>query len=305
MSKQNRTYGAALQDLDSFVTGLREKQAADGLPLGGDQGDKDTTHPSKSVDNQEQAGTEGARSAENESDISKDVPGVNINDVPAAEANKPAAMAGLTTAATTGQDGANETPGAKSDKHDPGTAHPVEMDGTENGQKTAALIHASIETYGVEKTAGELALMVTEELTGAVSTAVPAAVKTAAEAGQAAGEQLSVEINSNMPTILNNLEKLASDHAASLFDYYAGIEAQAEIAPHDPLPQEAAILGLPDGLPDLLHRRIRRGDRRVELHAVNAERHTLPVLVNVGLRVPQLGPRAAVTRQLGTVGVFE
>lgn len=243
MSANTRTFGAALEDLDKFVTELREKQAAE-LPLGGDQGDKDTTHPSTTVDNQEQAATEGARSAENEADISKDVPGVNINDVPAADANKPAAMENLTTAEDTGDDPSNETSGVKFDKDDPGTAHPAEMDGTENGKSASIneMIEQSIAQFGVEKTAAEMLKLVQGELHPGTQ-----AAKQAAEAGAADADALVREIEQNVPTVLDNLDKMAAAYASNLYDYYAGIEAQhalnkqaeGEEIPEEPMPGEA------------------------------------------------------------------
>ena len=244
-STKKVTYGAAMDDLDKFVTELREKQAAEGAPLGGDQGNKDTTHPSKSVDNQEESATEGSRSAENEADISKDVPGVNINDVPADEANAPAAMESITTAADTGDDPSNETGGTKSDKDDPGTTHPAEMDGTENGQKSAAQaadekLDAAIKEHGLAKVAAELADMVLEE-TGQT----PEQIKAATDAGaQAATQTVEDMVNANVPQIMDNLDKMASDCAAKLLDYYAGIEEQQKSAmlpgegapPEEPMP---------------------------------------------------------------------
>lgn len=242
MTAHARTFGAALDDLDKFVTTLREKQAAE-LPLGGDQGDKDTEHPSKSVDNQEQPATEGARSAENEADISKDVPGVNINDVPAADANKPAAMESLTTAKDTGDDPANETSSVKSDKDDPGTSHPAEMDGTENGKSASVqqVIEQSISQFGVEKTAAEMLRLVQDELQPTTQ-----AAKQAAEAGAADADELAQQVGQNLPHILDNLDKMASVYASNLFDYYAGIEAQHALnkkaegeAPEEPMPGDA------------------------------------------------------------------
>jgi len=222
----SRSYGAALANLDQFVTELREKQAAE-LPLGGDQGDKDTTHPSKAVDNQEEAATEGSRSAEHEADISKDVPGVNINDVSPEEAHKPAAMENLTTAETTGKDPAVETASVKTDKDDPGTTHPAEMDGTENGLKSAAEIaEYACAQYGVEKAAAAMTISVMNELLGN-SDDVDELSKQAAAAGESDANAMAQEIQENMPQILGNLEKMASVYADHFSSYYGALLEKA------------------------------------------------------------------------------
>lgn len=229
-----KTNAAVLDDLNTFLEDLRTKQAAE-APLGGDQGDKDTTHPSKTVDNQEQGATEGSRSAENEADISSDVPGVNINDVSAEEANKEAKPVGQTTAATTGEDPSNETESVKFDKEDPGTSHPSEMNGTENGKNAGAKgdqknpVDDLIAKHGLEKVATELADLVIEETGGEPTDQEKKAAAEAANAGAGAADDLvDRQINENLPQIFSNLDKSAAAMANDLAHFYIGIQHSAQ-----------------------------------------------------------------------------
>lgn len=230
-----KTYGSMLDNLNQYVSELREKQAAD-------QGDVDTTHPSKNVDNGTIPATEGARSAENDKDITEDVPGENINDVPAADANGPSGDTVNTTAALSGDDPANETAGTKDTKDDPGTTHPA---------KTAAeVVDAVVKEDGIEKVASELVNLVREDLTS-FETQVKEAHAAGVDAGQA--EQIK-----------ENLNKYASACAEGLKGYYEGLaeklaeageepmpgDAQAEGAlPVEDLQQLAAVAETPEGMP--------------------------------------------------------
>ncbi len=72
-----QTHQSVLQLMDTFLkeAELREK-AATNLDLAGDA---KSTHPSANVDDKTKPAQEGARSAENEADVRKDVPDT-IND---------------------------------------------------------------------------------------------------------------------------------------------------------------------------------------------------------------------------------
>jgi len=225
-------YSDALNDIDKYVASIREKQAS--------EGDVDTTHPSKSEDDSTMVGTEGARSSENEADITASVPGVNINDVPAQEAHQSANMENLTEAALTGEDPANETSSVKTTKDDPGTTHPSEMDGTEN-KSASALVNASdmvtvaIKEHGTVKIASELVNMVADDLV-----TLDTQIKEAAVAGFIASHQKqAAEGDVSLKTVEGNLNKFASNCAANLQDFYAGVaEKVAEDMPEEGMPGE-------------------------------------------------------------------
>ena len=70
-----KTHGSVLEHMDAFLervrTGELGKEASANLDLAGDA---KSTHPSAKVDDGTKPATEGSRSAENESDVKKDVP---------------------------------------------------------------------------------------------------------------------------------------------------------------------------------------------------------------------------------------
>jgi hypothetical protein len=95
-----------------------------------------THHPVKSVDDQTSDAHEGARSAENTSDVKKQIPAGGVDSAP----NKPPAQKGQQfnvglSSASTGEDPAHEDD-YKGTKDDPGTAHPAK---TEDGEKYSSM----------------------------------------------------------------------------------------------------------------------------------------------------------------------
>lgn len=99
------------------------------------QGDSGTSHPSKSTDDGTQEATEGARSAENSSDVKSDVPGQSV-DSASEDKMTGASENPLTTAKMTGEDPANETASASGliggdagkDSEGKDTSHPAKVD---------------------------------------------------------------------------------------------------------------------------------------------------------------------------------
>ena len=128
--------GSAMDNIDAMlkrVANAQEKGAEANTEAGGYQGE--TTHPVKGVDDRTDDAQEGARSAENTSDVKDD------QGSPAVDATAPGTPGGQDSAqlnigtnqSATGEDSAVETDSAKGGKDDPGTqrgqtAHPARTD---------------------------------------------------------------------------------------------------------------------------------------------------------------------------------
>ena len=76
MPTNKQTHISAVQMMDSFLHAVDMEKQASNLDLAGDA---KSTHPSANVDDGTRPASEGARSAENEADVKKDVP-ATIND---------------------------------------------------------------------------------------------------------------------------------------------------------------------------------------------------------------------------------
>lgn len=236
MSKQgaSKSYGTVLAELDSFL-GQLSKSAAE-------EGDKDTAHPSKGVDDQDRPATEGARSAENERDVTAMVGVQNINDAAPATDEEPDAVA-MTTAKTTGKDPANETASVKSTKDDPGSSHPSAKVAEFLGQ-----VKSACAKFGAEKIATEIGNSLMADIAvlsdNAEKQASENGLEQAAAAGSNQAEVMFKEaMAETMPNILSYVEKQASEAAVMLRDFYAGVEQgaqkKAEGNPEEGIPGEA------------------------------------------------------------------
>jgi hypothetical protein len=95
-----------------------------------------TSHPVKSVDDSTSDAHEGARSAENTSDVKKQVPAGGVDSAPnkTPKQQKQQFDVGITSAAT-GEDPSHEDD-YKGTKDDPGTSHPAK---TEDGEKYSSM----------------------------------------------------------------------------------------------------------------------------------------------------------------------
>lgn len=76
MPENKQTHGSMVEMMDTFLHEVDLEKQASNLDLAGDA---KSTHPSANVDDGTQAASEGARSAENEADVKKEVPDT-IND---------------------------------------------------------------------------------------------------------------------------------------------------------------------------------------------------------------------------------
>lgn len=144
-----------LASIEAFLAETSKTAEAHTEP--GSQGGT-TTHPSKSVDDQTQTATEGARAAENTRDVKKDQGPPSVDSTAEATAKK--ADNGGTAAADQVQIGTKkgptgtDVPSAKPGKADPGSTHPARTDNNAlNGGKYAA---SDIEHDPLEKLAAEL-----------------------------------------------------------------------------------------------------------------------------------------------------
>jgi hypothetical protein len=127
--------------MDTIRSWAEERGMAKGAAEMGSTG---TSHPSTAVDDQDAPAQEGARAAENESDVKAQIPGETVNDAKGEEAegagrgeNAPVHDIGVESTAT-GESPAIETAGTKDSPDDPGTSHPAKVDG---GEKYSALIN--------------------------------------------------------------------------------------------------------------------------------------------------------------------
>jgi hypothetical protein len=119
-----------------------------------------TSHPVKSVDDQTQDATEGARSSENSSDVKKQIPGGGADGAPTSPPDQAGQQfsTGVTSTAT-GEDPSNED-NYKGDKEDPGTSHPAKAD---DGEKYSSLSYSKLKTL-TEKKANALVANLTAQL---------------------------------------------------------------------------------------------------------------------------------------------
>lgn len=217
-----------LRELDSVIESARPavKRAA---TEDQNMGDKDTSHPSTSVDDQLLGDApEGERSAENESDVTRDVGTQNINDAKESDAEKPNAMVGLTTAKATGEDPANETGSTKGVKEDGTSGHPSDLESSVQKEKYAAWrkgFEAKVKSEGFAKVATDLSNEILADIAVALD-GQPASVKAAAARGAQAAEGLT-KLSAEQEQILGQLEKEAAEagraNADLLVDFYRGV----------------------------------------------------------------------------------
>lgn len=130
----------ALSSIDSFIreVGAFEKRAST-LSEPGSQGGE-TSHPVKDVDDGLEVAQEGARSAENTSDVKEDQGVTAVDNAPIAKAGEDGGAVSSPGSAAddhyqinanvqaTGDDSESETGSAKAGKNDPGSAHPARTD---------------------------------------------------------------------------------------------------------------------------------------------------------------------------------
>lgn len=235
------TYGFALAELDKYLgvmkaAGAQEKAAAE-------TSEDSTTHPIQGVDEQLKSISEGARSAENEADITKAIGPQNVNDAAPAKDEEPKPVA-MTTAATTGEDSSNETGGVKLTKDDPGTSHPAKAGG-EKGAAYLEQVKKACVQFGAEKVATELGNSILADIATFSNPAV--ATEKAAEAGAAAADAaLDQTINDQLPALVAEVVKQAELDAKNVAEFYVGRVQRMKKADEDDKKPEEAVSGEDD-----------------------------------------------------------
>lgn len=217
-----KTYGSALAELDNYLGQLRKTAA--------ETSEDATSHPIQSEDDQLGAAAEGARSAENEADITSDVGPQNINDAAPATDEEPKPVA-LTDAATTGKDPSNETAGVKMNKEDPGTTHPAKA-GTEKGAEYLTRVKQACVQYGAEKVATELGNSIMADIAtlgDRIKAASPQDIENAANAGaRAADNEIEKIAEAQLPGLVDFVTKQAEADALNLAQFYDSFIKAAE-----------------------------------------------------------------------------
>lgn len=222
-----------LDQLTSLLKQASVKNAED------DQGSADTTHPSKTVDNGTQAATEGARSAENTSDVKKQVGDGSVETSTVAADGSSANS--MTTAKPVGEDPSVETSSVASKPDSDETSHPAKAD---FGDKYSSFSKRAT-AFLVTVAAAQVAKPAAVEQTKAAATAKPATesaptVKTeteqieekkaAAEAGKQAadavlGQMTGQNAQLGGPVIMH-VVKTACEDADRLVSFYRGLQAE-------------------------------------------------------------------------------
>jgi len=244
---------ALLDRLDEYLSQIQSiKQAED------DQGDKETSHPSKDVDNQTVAATEGARSAENTADVKKNVPGDSVDAAAEnSESNAPVETIGV-TAAPTGEDSANEKNYSAS-IDDPGTSSEMTAD---DGEKFGCDMSLSALTKLANEINAQVAIMGKSRQQSANKTVKKAEVKPGNEsefkaAGYKAASAVCAAIKQSEEEqikqaaeyeqhVVGSLTKQAQEDAENLIGFLKASFDEEEI---DPAAAEQAMAegGVVDG----------------------------------------------------------
>lgn len=253
MGDQNvRTYGAALAELDEYLGALQKTAAEQSgeTKQAAETTEDPTTHPVQNKDEQLQPATEGARSAENEADVTSDVGPQNINDAPESKDEEPKPVA-MTEAETTGEDPSNETAGVKHTKDDPGTSAPARV-GTEKDGGYLGKVKQACEQYGPEKVASELGNSIMADISvlsggGEEKEASGEDTEKAAEAGaKAADEALQAQVDQALPQVVQNTIKEAEYDAANLAQFYINFQKEQEKKGEGEEEPEEAVAGEED-----------------------------------------------------------
>lgn len=230
-----------LEAIDEFLNNAAVTKAAESSNQGvvENQGDSGTSHPSKSTEDGTQDAPEGARSAENSSDVKGSITSQSVDEA------KEDKMSGkseneLTTAKPTGEDPSNETasvnskiPGeAGKDHKGQDTSHPAKVD---FGDKYASVKQAAEDIISRANDAfAKIAALedndapatkqakITSASTGGSETDEDEAA--GAKAAEAVVAELNKQANEGSQELLVHIVKSAYDDANDLADFYAGMQ---------------------------------------------------------------------------------
>jgi len=225
-----------LESLNALLKQASAKRAED------DMGSSDTTHPSKSVDDGTQPASEGARSAENTSDVKSQI-GPNSTDNAKPENMENKSVNPLTTASAVGEDPSVETSSVKDKPEDDDTSHPASA---AFGEKYSRARAASEVVKSANMVLTKLAALTikaeqpTPAKAAAAPTPAPQPVTTPdtnkdVEMGKAAAEAVISQANSQpnvdaINSVVFQVVKEASDDADRLISFYAGLADEAKKA---------------------------------------------------------------------------
>ena len=221
---------SAMQDVESWMkrSGMTVKSAANA--------DNPTSHPIGSAPDGTKPATEGARGAENTSDVKKDVR-VSVEGAADSVNSAGGSTNPLTPSAkATGEDKANETGMVKTKTDDPGTSHPAKA-GDNTTDKVGSLSKEAGEIVALLKASIPVAQAATTETEKAA--AVAAGVQTA-EAALAASEQASLIAQATQ------IVKAANADAEAFLSFMSSYaQAKLEKRSEGEIPA-AALMGGPD-----------------------------------------------------------
>lgn len=234
-----------VDDLNAFLESVyAEKRASE-------MGDKETTHPSKSVDDGTIKPSEGSRSAENSSDVKAGIGEGSVDSTPAEPGETPVAEE-VGTATAVEEDPAVED-NYKSTKDDPGTSSPMTAaDGEKYSSyndlaKLANEIAGALAQITKQATQTEPAPQVTKEAAEPQTnsdesvTAVKQAGYNTAAAILGQLQQFSAEFEKTSAEKIKAqtsvLVKQAEQDAENLVGFLVGLSKKAEELP----PEEAAL----------------------------------------------------------------